>query len=280
MTKQETLHDLIDSAVSRRKFAKSAIAAGFAIGAAGLIDGATSEAEAQNLTATDVAVLQFALNLEYLEAEFYTVITSGVTINQAPHNIPISGIGNQGPTTGAGRLDFGGDRVLEQLANELAYDERQHVLLFRQVLGSAAIAKPTIDFAPGAVTTIARFLQAARVFEDAGITAYGGAAPLLSKDVLAIAARVALAEGLHTGAIRLQLLQRGIPDLGPVDDVDIVVGAPPQIGSRLISTDAQGLTAIRTPGQVLSIVFGPRAPSGTRRGLFFPNGVNGPINSV
>src|SRR5687767_13527949 len=122
MTKHETLQDLIDNAVTRRKFAKSALAAGFAIGAAGLIDGASSEAQAQSLT--DADILNFALNLEYFEAEFYTVITSGVTIDRPPHNIPISGTGTPGPTTGAGRLDFGGDRLLEQTALELAYDER------------------------------------------------------------------------------------------------------------------------------------------------------------
>lgn len=279
MTKQEALHDLVSSAVSRRKFAKSALAAGFTIGAAGLIDGARSEAQAQAITDTDI--LNFALNLEYLEAEFYTVITSGVTIDQAPHNIAITGVGTPGATTGAGRLNFGGDRLLEQTALEIAFDERAHVQVVRAALGSAAVAKPAINFAPAAVTTISRFLQAARVFEDIGVSAYGGAAPLIqSKDILAVAVRIALAEGLHTGNIRIQMAQRGLPDLGPVDGVDIVVGSPARVGSRLISVDAQGLTAVRTPSQVLSIVYGPGAPSGTSRGLFFPNGLNGTIRTV
>ena len=273
----EAVKDLVSNPLSRRKFAKSAMAAGFAIGAGGLIDGATSQVSAQSIT--DADILNFALNLEYLEAEFYTVITSGVTISQ--HNIPTSGVGTEGPTTGAGRLDFGGDSLLEQTAVEIAYDERAHVQVLRQALGSAAVAKPAIDFTAAGVRTIGRFLQAARIFEDIGVSAYGGAAPLItSKSTLAVAVRIALAEAIHTGTIRLQVAQRNLSDLGPVDAVDIVVGRPPRLGSRLISVDAQGLTAVRTPSQVLSIVYGPGAAAGTSQGLFFPNGLNGTIRTV
>ena len=277
MTKHEFVDDLVANAVTRRRFAKSALAMGFGIGAG--LAGSSTEVDAQSLTDTDI--LNFALNLEYLEAEFYTVITSGVTIDRPPHNIPISGVGTQGVTFGAGRLDFGGDRLLEQTALELANDERAHVLVLRGALGSAAIAKPTINFTPGGVTTVARFLQVARVFEDVGVSAYGGAAPLIqNRDILGVAARIALAEGEHTGNIRFQLTQRGIADLGPIDPFDIPAGTPATPNRRLISVDQQGLTAVRTPGQVLSIVFGPGAPAGTTRGGLFPDGVNGTIRSV
>lgn len=279
MTKREFVNDLVNNAVTRRKFAKSALAAGLGVGAVALVDGTASEAEAQALT--DADILNFALNLEYLEAEFYTVITSGVTIDRPPHNIPISGVGTQGVTFGAGRLDFGGERLLEQTALELAFDERAHVLVLRNALGSAAVAKPTINFTPGGVTSIARFLQVARVLEDVGVSAYGGAAPLIqSRDILAVAARIALAEGEHTGNIRFQLTQRGIADLGPVDPVDIPAGTPASATRRLFSMDQQGLTAVRTPGQVLSIVYGPGAPPGTTRGGLFPDGINGTIRTV
>jgi hypothetical protein len=279
MTKREFVHDLVSSAVTRRTFAKSAMAAGFGVGAATLMAGTASPAEAQGLTDTDI--LNFALNLEYLEAEFYTVITSGVTIDRPPHSIPISGVGAQGPTFGAGRLDFGGERLLEQTALELAFDERAHVVLLRNALGAAAVAKPTINFTAGGVTTVARFLQVARVLEDVGVSAYGGAAPLIqSRDILAVAARIALAEGEHTGNIRFQLTQRGVADLGPIDPLDIPAGSPATATRRLFSVDQQGLTAVRTPGQVLSIVYGPGAPSGTTRGGLFPDGLNGTIRTV
>lgn len=277
--KDDVLNDLIDSAVSRRRFAKSAITAGFGIGAAGLISGTIPTASAQ--TITDADILNFALNLEYLEAEFYTVITSGVTIDQAPFNIGITGVGTPGPTTGAARLDFRGDQLLQQTALELAYDEREHVKIIRGALGAAAIAKPAIDFSAAAVTTVQRFLQAARVLEDLGVSAYGGAAPLLtSKDILAVATRIALVEALHAGNVRFQMADQRVPDIGPVDRFDIIVGTPGRIGARLITADAAGLTPVRTPSQVLSIAYGPGAPAGTSRGLLFPNGVNGVIRTV
>ena len=279
MTKKDFVNDLVNNALTRRKFAKSALAAGFGIGAASLATGATYETHAQSITDTDI--LNFALNLEYLEAEFYTVITSGVTIDRPPHNIPITGVGTQGPTFGAGRLDFRGDRLLEQTAIELAYDERAHVQVLRGALGSAAVAKPTINFTPGGVTTVERFLQVARILEDVGVSAYGGAAPLISsRDILGVAVRIGLAEGEHTGNIRLQLAQRGVNDIGPIDAFDITVGVPPSANRRLFSVDLQGLTAVRTPSQVLSIVYGPGAPAGTTRGGLFPDGFNGTIRTV
>lgn len=271
-TQHRTVDGIVDKWMGRRAFAASLTA-----GAAGLL-ATSANVGAQTLTDTDI--LNFALNLEYLEAEFYTVISSGRTIDQAPFNIGITGVGTAGPTTGASQLTFA-DPNLNATVIELAYDERAHVQLLRTALGSAAVAKPAIDFAPAGVTTVARFLQVARVLEDVGVSAYGGAAPLITNSgLLATAARIALTEGLHSGNIRLQVAQTGAGNLGPIDSVDVLVGVPPQLGSRLISADAQGLTAVRTPSQVLSIVYGPNAPAGTSSGLLFPNGMNGVIRTV
>lgn len=279
MTKKKALQGLIDSAVSRRTFARNAMAAGVALGAGGLILGQSSEAHAQSITDTDI--LNFALNLEYLEAEFYTVLTSGLTIDMPPYNVGITGIGTAGPTTGATRLNFGGDRLLEQTALEIAADERAHVVLLRQALGSAAVAKPAINFAAGQVTSVAQFLRVARVLEDVGVSAYGGAAPLISsKDILAVATRIALVEAEHSGNIRLQVADLGVGNIGPVDGSDIVVGTPGTASARLFFANASGLAPVRTPSQVLSIVYGPGAPSGTSAGLLYPNGMNGTIRTV
>jgi hypothetical protein len=274
--KTDDLDGIVGKWIDRRGFAKTAFTAGLGAVAAGTLGRTTAQAQG---TLTDADILNFALNLEYLEAEFYTVVTSGRTIDQ--FGVGITGVGTPGPTTGAGQLDFSGDPGLAQTALELAYDERAHVTLLRGALGAAAVAKPAINFSAAAVTSIRRFLQVARVLEDVGVSAYGGAAPLINnRATLGVAVRIGLAEAIHTGAIRLQVAQRGIPDIGPVDGMDIVVSTSPRIGARLISVDAQGLTPIRTPGQVLSIVYGPGAPAGTTRGLLFPNGVNGVINTV
>lgn len=275
MTETQQIDQIVNKWVGRREFAKAALSVG--IGAAVL---GSVPASAQSITDTDI--LNFALNLEYLEAEFYTVITSGTTINAAPFNIPITGVGTVGPTTGAARLNLAGDPVLNQTAIELAYDERAHVMLLRNALGSAAVAKPAINFSAAGVTTITRFIQVARILEDVGVSAYGGAAPLISDSaILGTAARIALAEGLHSGAVRLHMAQRNIPEFaGAIDANDIVVSRNPRPGARLFSTDVTGLTAVRTPSQVLSIVYGPAAPAGTSQGLLYPNGMNGVIRTV
>jgi hypothetical protein len=154
------------------------------------------------------------------------------------------------------------------------------VLTLRQALGSAAIAKPTINLEAlgmgfGGTN---EFLTMARAFEDVGMSAYAGGAPKLSNRAnLATSARIALAEAQHVGAVRWAVAQAtnlAVPQLDPLDVPPL--GSP---GGRLFSVFDQGLATERTPQQVLAILFGNATP-GTDRGGFLPDGANGEIKSV
>lgn len=272
--------------VDRRKFLKGTGLAGIGIAASSLLGSAlvsSVPALAQlpgpgssvTLSANDLAILNFALNLEYLEAEFYTKATTGETISQI--GIGVSGVGKEGPTLGGAKINFGSNAdFIGTTAQQIASDEQTHVKLLRDLLGSQAIAKPEINLdALGLASTIPDFLAEARAFEDVGVSAYGGAAPLIqSKSVLQIAARIALTEGEHTGNLRLLVAIFNVSTM-MLDSQDIL---PPPSGSQLFSNTA-GLTIIRTTSEVLAIVFANKA-QGTKSGGFFPMGVNGTINTV
>ena len=239
-------------------------------------------AAVQGAEITDVDILNFALNLEYLEAEFYTVSTTGRTIDQT--GIATSGTGNPGPTTGGKQISFEADGQkaessgkLRAVAEELAFDEQQHVNLLRSALGSAAVAKPAINLDALGVgfDNFKQFLALARAFEDVGVSAYGGAAPLISdKTILATAARIALTEALHAGNIRLLVAENNITDLAsPIDTLDV---PPPPAGKNYFTVDDHALAIARVPGQVLHIVY-HSWEQGVSSGGFFPTGLNGTI---
>ena len=226
---------------------------------------------------TDVDILQFALNLEYLEAEFYTVARTGRTIDQM--GIGIAGSGATGATTGGQRVSFIEGSTLAQSADEIGADERNHVTLLRGALtaaGVAPVAKPAINLnALGSgFESQEAFIALARAFEDVGVTAYGGAAPLITnKDYLGVAARILAAEAEHTGNLRLHAALYKV-NTAALDGMDIL---PPPSGTRYISVDSTtGLSAVRTPAQVLSIVYGG---TGKVSGAFFPNGTNGTLKN-
>ena len=253
--------------------------------------------------ARDIAVLQFALNLEYLEAEYYIYGTTGQGIEQSGASIFGSGTG--GPTTvKPNPLVPFADPNVRQYAEEIAADEISHVNFIRaalQSLGATPAAKPAIDLrdswnalaqaaglvpAGGTFDPFANdlnFLLGAFVFEDVGVTAYRGAAPLLSdKGVLSAAAGILAVEAYHAGIIRRELIDDGaaviaaaqkISDLRDALDgaSDLDQGLVLNDRANLVPTDANGLAFERTVRQVLNIVyFAPDATSGG----FFPNGIN------
>ena len=291
----------------RRSFLAKALGLGGA-GAASLLGGRRA-VQAQAAVVNDPAILNFALNLEYLEAEYYTLAVTGQGI--AAQGIGINGTGTPGPTAVRPnpKVPFR-TPMIQQFATELATDEQKHVVDIRTLLtnfGVPPIAKPAIDllnsfnlaaklaglgnsFDPFANET--NFLLGAYIFEDVGVTAYHGAAPLVrNKDVLNYASGIYAVEGYHAGTVRLLLAQMGqgaatqaISNVretasGAGDDYGVGNGAmdaaPGSGKTSIVLTDSGGAAFARTFAQVLKIVT-LNSPNGV--GGFFPKGVNGPIH--
>jgi hypothetical protein len=344
---------------SRRRFMTHAGLAALGAGVLGTTKLA-SPVSAQPLPGvTDVDILNFALNLEYLEAEYYlrAINGSGLTGDD------VTGTGTPGSVitkAGSTVVPFV-TPAIQQYAVEIATDELAHVRFLRAALGSAAVARPTIDLrdsftnaaiAAGLISGTATtpgpggscppgtppgprpadffvpsrdctgwvpndhplafpaggtggpqtfdpfadelsFLLGAFIFEDVGVTAYKGAARLLSNpNILEAAAGLLAVEAYHAGAVRTVLFSRGaveqaqkISDLrdaadGAGDmDQGIVARAgdngPTPVGNaNIVPTDENGLAYSRTAAQVLNIVYlgGAAANFG-----FFPNRLNGLI---
>jgi hypothetical protein len=291
------------SAVSRRRFlGRAGVAAGAtaALGSAGFLLASGQKAAAQQAN-LDPAILNFALNLEYLEAEYYLRGTTGTGIEA--HGVGVTGTPTLGPVTikPNPKVPFQTD-FLRNVAAEIAQDELNHVRFLRQALDGSAVARPAIDLL-NSFNTIAKVLGAnsfdpfanevnffigAFIFEDVGVTAYHGAAPLItSKAYLAAAAGILAVEAYHAGIIRTLLFEEGkftqdaanaISGLrntlsdegGGVTDQGILINGKP----NLVPTDANSIAFSRSTRQVLNIVYGK---VNATKGLFFPNGLNGAI---
>jgi hypothetical protein len=281
MSKKNLIADVAAEAPNRRSLLRKIGMATAAVSAGVATGGLKMKADPSSPTVVDV--LQFALNLEYLEAEFYTYATTGHGIDAPPYNIGVTGSGMQGLTTGGKKVNFSNNLVFTAaVADQIGQDERAHVALLRGALEKAGItpvAKPEINLNALGIGfgNEAEFLTLARIFEDIGVSAYGGAAQLpavTNSPYIGVAARILAAEAEHVGNIRLQVARLGIKS-PKLDGVDIL---PPPSGSDFISADpATGLTAIRTPGQVLYLAYGMVANATS--GGFYPNGVNGSIHT-
>jgi hypothetical protein len=290
----------IDLEAGRRAFLKTA-----GMGTALAALAAVGSGEAQAATADyDVAILNFALNLEYLEAEFYQRAVYGVGL---PSSLT-GGIGTQGGgVRGGSKVPFK-NSVVQSLAAEIANDEKNHVIFLKNALGSQAVAEPVISLdssftalaqaagIPGTFNPYAddtSFLLAAYVFEDVGTTAYNGAAPFITnKSYLAAAASILAVEAYHAATIRTTLFSQqngtvtGITGLisnlraklaQAADDQGIGASESTLDGGfpspvNITPTDPNGLVFARTPRQVLNVVYGG---IGASSGVFFPNGANG-----
>jgi hypothetical protein len=282
-------------------------------GAAAATTLAGARAQTANL---DVAILQFALNLEYLEAEFYNRAANGYGLGPPKTGNATSMV------TGGRQVPFRSELVAAY-AQEIANEEYRHVMFLRAALGSSAVNEPAIDltnsfkalgqlaglsenFDPFADDT--SFLLAAYIFEDVGVSAYHGAAALITdKNYLDKAAGILAVEAYHAGLIRTVLFQDGAQaqtqaisvlrakldgtygtqnlddqGVGNVQYPHITLASDPQNGSTPLGgypNPPPGDNSIaydRTTRQVLNIVYGG---VNATKGLFFPNGMNGAITS-
>ncbi|MBB5339638.1 ferritin-like domain-containing protein [Tunturiibacter gelidoferens] len=183
----------------------------------------TPKAEAQAAAIGDSDILNFALNLEYLEAQFYNLAVYGVTIDKLPTPIPVS---VNGVAAGTVTLSPTFSKVpfalsyVQAYATETATEEGKHVTFLQGALGSKAVSMPNIDLfnsfnALAAAANIAggtfnpfasdaNFLIGAYIFEDVGVSAYHGAAPLITDKVNVLPAAVGIhaVEAYHAGLIR------------------------------------------------------------------------------
>ena len=269
-----------------------------------------SDAIAQSMAPTDPEILNFALNLEYLEAQFYQYAVFGTGL---PANM-LTGVGTQGAVIGGHAVSFR-DPIVAQYAKEIALDEIAHVAFLRAALGASAVAQPQIDVGGtdpnGAFSVAARaaglvgpgvafdpyasdenFLLGAFIFEDVGVTAYKGAAPLITnKTYLEAAAGILAAEAYHAGLVRTVLYSKGLatPALrsaagaisdardsldNSVDDDQGITGDDATM-SNIVPLDVNGIAYSRSPGDVLNIVY--LTKDAVSKGGFFPNGVNGAL---
>ena len=301
----ERLQEQAGHRQERREFFRALAKAASFAGGLSLAAGA-SPASAQAVT--DVDILNFALNLEYLEAQFYSYAVNGTGLS----NDLLGGTGTQGAVTGGRKVNFT-DPIVAQYAREIAADEIAHVKFLRMALGTSAVAQPAIDVGTdpaGAFSSAARaaglvgagvafdpymsdenFLLGAFIFEDVGVTAYKGAAPLItSKTYLEAAAGILAVEAYHASIVRTTLYSKGIatPTLrtsaDKISDARDSLDGPTdldqgisQIGaaSNIVPLDANGLAFSRTTGQVLNIAY--LKNTAVDRGGFFPAGVNGNI---
>jgi hypothetical protein len=135
----------------------------------------------------DEDIFTFALNLEYMEAEFYL-------------RSQWQGYQRCRAGTEAGRVTGGHEAKFERKEirefEELTENELAHVRFYRKTLGRSAVSRPAIDFdagfkaaaqAAGLPPDFEPFaddmsvLLGGMLFEDVGFTAYAGAAPMTSK---------------------------------------------------------------------------------------------------
>ncbi len=312
--------------MNRRSFLATLGAAGAAAAMAGCDSSNTqlNPSGSGSTTYTDADILNFALNLEYLEAEFYLRGATGSGLATAD-------IGsNPGAVTGGAKVGGTLTTAQQNILNEIAYDEQQHVRFLRSALGTSAVSRPAIDLTASfnALASAAgigssfnpfndfdSFIVGAFIFEDVGVTAYSGAATLISAagisaGYLNAAAGIQAVEAYHAGYVRTYLTAQATANpsyaflgyankvsalratLGGGNETALTAGGGTSTAttvntpsSIVAATTANAIAYARTTDQVLHIVYGSlsntagatSSAAGVAKGTFFPNGLNGNI---
>ena len=290
---------------NRRSFLRraAAIGAGAALlpTVSGHRAGAATVEEDAAAASSDLTVLNFALHLEYLEGQYYSLAVTGQTLEE--RGVDVSGTGTQGTVTVKANpaVPFQSPTI-QGIAQEIASDELNHVKYLRAAIaeaGATPAAQPAIDLLNSfnALSSLAglgdsfdpfadelSFLLGAFIFEDVGVTAYrGGSTKITNRAYLKAAAGILAVEALHAGEIRALLFAEGTDFIAACAKIsaarDSLDGAADQDqgitdangNANIVPTDGNGLVFSRNARRVLNIVFGKAYASS---GGFFPAGVN------
>jgi hypothetical protein len=153
----------------------AAIGGGALLGSATFLGALAGPAGAvSTASASDIAILNYALTLEYLEEAFYASVQSN-------------------------RILKGRMLTFAEVAGR---DEAQHRAFLVKALGAKAGKKPVFDFGDS-TTNAAKFAKTAIALEDTGVSAYAGQGPRIQdKKILAAALSVHSVEARHAAWIR------------------------------------------------------------------------------
>ncbi|KAG1370270.1 desiccation-related protein PCC13-62 [Cocos nucifera] len=266
------------------------------------------------LPKSDVDLLEFPLNLEYLEAEFFLFGSLGHGLDQVAPYLTMGGP----PPLGAKKADL--DPLIRDIVTQFAYQEVGHLRAIKTAvkgfprplldLSSSTFAKTMNDalqrnleppFDPYANGI--NFLLASYVIPYVGLTGYVGAnSKLMSATAKRLVAGLLAVESAQDAVIRSLLYERARMKVEPYDitvaefterisdlrnklgssgvkDEGIVVppamGAEGKISGNVIAGNQYSLAYARTPQEILRIVYG----NGDEHtpGGFFPKGAQGHI---
>jgi rubrerythrin len=172
--------------LSRRNFLKGAAVIG--VGATLATRYSFDRVAMAQASAGDLEILNYALTLEYLEADFYA----------------------QGLEAG-----ILADRELE-LVTPIGDHEQTHVDTLTSTitdLGGTPVESPQFTYPDGTFESRDTFLETASTFEELGVTAYHGqVAAIESPELLAAAASIAGSESRHAAIIAELLGMRPFPE--------------------------------------------------------------------
>ena len=178
-----------DNELDRRRFLRGAAIIG--VGSTLAVRTLRDPSALAQASMSDLEILNYALTLEYLEADFYAQGIAGGIL--------------QG-------------RELE-LVDPIAQHEAAHVAALTDTvnqLGGTPADKPQFTYPDGTFTDRTTFLTTASTFEELGVTAYHGQITVIeSVDILAAAAAIAGVESRH--AAILADLTGGNPFPAPVE---------------------------------------------------------------
>lgn len=155
----------------------------------------------------DLEILNFALTLEYLEADFYNAKGKEVHLT-------------------------GQARSYAQMFGEQEQDHVNALMATIKELGGTPVKKPTFVFPADSEHS---FLALASTLENTGVGAYNGAAPSIkNKKVLTAAGEIVQIEARHAAAINLLIGKSPTPNQGfdiPIEKAKVLSAVKPLIKS-------------------------------------------------